>query len=133
MSVNGLITVQSQFPAAETAERLISAVKSHGLTVFASVDHADNAAKVEMALRPTYLVIFGNPRGGTPLMQDKQTAGIDLPLKALVWEDNDGKAWLTYNTAAWIAQRHGVAARSEAASKAMDSGLTVLVKAATQA
>ena len=74
--------------------------------VFARIDHAAGAASVGMALRPTELLIFGNPKGGTPLMQDRQTAGIDLPVKALAWEDADGKTWLSYNDADWIAARH---------------------------
>ena len=80
-----------------------------------------------MELRPTELLVFGNPRGGTPLMQDQQTSGIDLPVKALAWQDQDGKVWLTYNRGSWLADRHGLGAKSEAAVRAIDTGLTQLV------
>jgi uncharacterized protein (DUF302 family) len=86
-----------------------------------------------MSLRPTCLVIFGNPKGGTPLMQDQQTAGIDLPLKALVWEDAAGKVWLSYDDAGWIAARHGLGAASAQAVKAIEGGLAAVAKAATDA
>jgi uncharacterized protein (DUF302 family) len=133
MTDNGLITVPSNYPARETMDRLIAALSSRGLIVFARVDHAGGAAKVGMTLRPTEVVIFGNPKGGTPLMQDQQTAGSDLPLKALVWEDADRKVWLTYNDPAWLAQRHGLGADSAAAIKAMEAGLSAIAKDATQA
>jgi uncharacterized protein (DUF302 family) len=133
MSDDGLITVASSFSVRETLERLVSFVTSHGLVVFARIDHADGAAKVGLPLRPTELVIFGHARGGTPLMQDRQTAGIDLPLKALAWQDADHKVWLTHNDAAWIAQRHGLGPASAQAVKAMATGLAAAVKAATTA
>lgn len=88
--------------------KLIAAVGEKGLTVLAHVDHAGAAAKAGMALRPTDLLIFGNPKGGTPLMQAAQTMGIDLPLKALVWQDSDGRTWLGYNDPGWLAARHDV-------------------------
>jgi uncharacterized protein (DUF302 family) len=84
-----------------------------------------------MNLRPTQLVLFGNAKGGTPLMEDNQTAGIDLPLKALAWEDADGKVWLSYNAPSWIAQRHGLGAASAAAVNAMTAGLSALIEEAT--
>jgi uncharacterized protein (DUF302 family) len=133
MSDNGLITVASAFPVVETVERLVAMVTSHGLQIFARVDHAAGAAQVGMRLRPTYLIIFGNPKGGTPLMQDQQAAGIDLPVKALVWEDADAKVWLTYNDAAWIAERHGLGPASAQAVKAVATGLAAAAKAATVA
>jgi uncharacterized protein (DUF302 family) len=110
MTVNGLTTIPSQLGPKETMDRLEAEVKAKGLTVFARVDHAAGAAAVGMALRPTELLIFGNARGGTPLMQAEQTVGIDLPLKALVYEDGAGKVWLAYNEPSWIAQRHGLGA-----------------------
>ncbi|MDH4574530.1 hypothetical protein CUR86_20295 [Salinicola acroporae] len=79
------------------------------MTVFARVDHRQGAMSRSMALLPNEVVIFGDPKGGTPLMQCAPTAGIDLPMKALVWQDNDGQTWLGYNDPAWIARRHGVA------------------------
>jgi uncharacterized protein (DUF302 family) len=130
MSDNGLITIPSAFSVAETIDRLAAAVVSRGLAVFARVDHAAGATEVGMPLRPTQLLVFGNPKGGTPLMQERQSAGIDLPLKALAWEDADGKVWLSTNDAAWIAQRHGLGAPSEQAVASMAAGLTALTKAA---
>jgi len=91
MSENGLVSVQSQSATPETIKRLLSALAKRNLTVFARVDHAAGAASIGLPLRPTELVIFGNPKGGTALMQDHQSAGIDLPLKALVWEDSEKK------------------------------------------
>ncbi|HYL33860.1 MAG TPA: DUF302 domain-containing protein, partial [Stellaceae bacterium] len=108
MADNGLISVQSRASVRETLDRLLAALAARKLTIFARVDHAAGAASVGLTLRPTEVVIFGNPQGGTALMQDQQTAGIDLPLKALVWQDADGKVWLGYNDPAWIAQRHGL-------------------------
>ena len=133
MADNGLITVASRFSVHETVERLVSFVASHGLTVFARIDHADGAAKAGLQLRPTELLIFGHAKGGTPLMADCQTAGIDLPLKALAWEDADGKVWLTCNDAAWIAQRHGLGPASAQAVQAVAAGLAAATKAATAA
>src|SRR3981189_401483 len=119
MPNNGLVSVQSRVPAKETLDRLLAALAARKLTVFARVDHAAGAASVGPPLRPTEVVIFGDPKGGTALMQDQQSAGIDLPLKVLIWEDADGKAWLTYNDPAWIAGRHGLGTASAAAVKAM--------------
>jgi uncharacterized protein (DUF302 family) len=133
MADNGLITIPSNFSVRETVERLVSFATSHGLMVFARIDHADGAAKVGLPLRPTELVLFGHAKGGTPLIQDRQTAGIDLPLKALAWEDADHKVWLTYNDAAWIAQRHGLGAASAAAVQTIAGGLAAAAKAATAA
>jgi uncharacterized protein (DUF302 family) len=99
--------------------------------VFARIDHAQGATAVGMQLRPTELLIFGNPRGGTPLMIDHQTAGIDLPLKALAWEDDQGRVWLTYNSAEWLAQRHGLGEASAGAVTAIDDALAKLAGAAT--
>jgi uncharacterized protein (DUF302 family) len=132
MSNNGLISVQSRVSANETLDRLLAALAARKLTVFARVDHASGAASVGLPLRPTELVIFGNAKGGTGLMQDRQSAGIDLPLKALVFEDADGKAWLTYNDPAWIAERHGLGAASAAAVQAMAGLLSAIAQEATQ-
>src|SRR5437773_9279811 len=103
-----LTSIQSQFNPKETMDRLEAEIRARGMTVFARIDHAAGAAEVGLTLRPTELIIFGNARGGTPLMQSVQTVGIDLPLKALVWEDAGGKTWLSYNELSWIAQRHGI-------------------------
>ena len=132
MPNNGLISVQARVSARETLNRLLAVLAARELTVFARVDHAAGAAFVGLPLRPTEVVIFGNPMGGTALMQDQQSAGIDLPLKALVWENTDGKTWLTYNDPAWIAQRHGLGAASAAAAKAMTALLSAIAQEATQ-
>ena len=106
MAADGLITIKSSFGPEDTMKRLEAEVNAKGLTVFAHVDHAAGASAVGLSLRPTDLIIFGNAKGGTPLMQAGQEVGIDLPLKALVYEDADGKAWLVYNELPWLAERH---------------------------
>jgi uncharacterized protein (DUF302 family) len=111
--MEGLTTIISKFDPKETMDRLEAEVRARGLTVFARIDHAAGAAEVGLTLRPTELIIFGNARGGTPLMQASQTAGIDLPLKALVWQDAAGKTCLSYNEPSWIVQRHGLGVRAE--------------------
>ena len=104
---DGLVSVASTRSAGDTMNRLEALVKERGLNVFARIDHAAGAAKVGKTLRSTELLIFGNPQGGTPLMECAQTAGIDLPLKALVWTDAAGKVMLSYNDPAYLAKRHG--------------------------
>ena len=110
-------------------DRLEAEIRAHGMTVFARIDHAAGAAEVGLTLAPTELIIFGNARGGTPLMQFVQTVGIDLPLKALVWEDTAGKTWISYNEPSWIAQRHSVANAEPVVSK-MAAALSAMSKAA---
>lgn len=132
MANNGLVSMQSHVSARETLTHFLAALAARKLIVFAHVDHAAGAASVGLPLRPTEVVIFGNPKGGTALMQDQQSAGIDLPLKALVWEAADGTVWLTYNNPAWIAQRHDIGAASAAAVKAMAALLTAIAQEATQ-
>ena len=107
---NGLIHLASRHSVDETLQRLEVLLNERGITVFVRVDHSGEAAKVGLALRPTKLLIFGSPKGGTPLMQAAPTVAIDLPLKALFWEDADGKVWLTYNDPAYLQQRHNVPA-----------------------
>lgn len=106
---DGLVEIKSPFTAKETMDRLEQNAKQRGLTVFARIDHAAGAAKIGKTLRPTEVLIFGNPQGGTPFMECAQSVGVDLPLKALVWEDAQGQVWLGYNDPAFLAQRHGVA------------------------
>ena len=130
MAEDGLITVQSRFGVTETIDRLTEVVKRAGLLVFARIDHAAGARDVGASLRPTELLIFGNPRGGTPLMQDRQLAGIDLPVKALAWEDEDGKIWLSYNDPHWISERHGLGETSRATVAAMAAGMKKMIAAA---
>jgi len=111
--MKGLTSIASKFGPKETMDRLEAEIRARGLTVFARIDHTAGAAELGLTLRPTELIIFGNARGGTPLMQASQTAGIDLPLKALVWQDAAGKTWLSYNEPSWIVQRHGLGVRAE--------------------
>jgi len=105
---NGLIHLVSQHSVEDTMQRLEELLKQKGVTVFACIDHSGEAAKVGLDLRPTKLLVFGNPNSGTPLMQAAPTAAIDLPLKALIWQDADGKVWLTYNDAAYVQRRHAL-------------------------
>ena len=108
MGAEGLITIPSSYGPVETMNRLEAEVKGKGLTVFAHIDHAAGATAAGLGLNPTDLLIFGNAKGGTPLMQAVQTAGIDLPLKMLVWQDTGGQTWLSYNDPHWLAERHGI-------------------------
>ncbi len=105
---NGLVTIKSTRTVEATADRLESILKKKGMTVFIRINHTEGARKVGKKLRPTELVIFGNPKVGTPLMQCSQTAGIDLPQKALIWEDGTGQVWLSYNSPDYVAKRHHI-------------------------
>ena len=131
MAADGLTTLQSRFSPQETLLKLEAAVKAGGMAVFARVDHAAGAADVGLALRPTELVIFGNARGGTPLMQSDQTMGIDLPLKALIWQDAAGKTWLSYNDPGWLVKRHGMGREMDATVATLSAALNAVAKAAT--
>ena len=131
MAADGLITLRSAYGPTETTSRLETAVRANGLTVFARIDHAAGAAEVGLPLRPTEVLIFGNARGGTPLMQAMQTTGIDLPLKALVWQDESGSTWLAYNDPAWLARRHGLGQEVEVTVSALSAALAGITKAAT--
>lgn len=108
MSADGLITISSAFSAEETMRRLEAEVRAKGMTVFARIDHAAGASEAGLSLRPTDLLIFGAAKGGTPLMQAAQTIGIDLPLKALVSQDEEGRTYLSYNDPSFLARRHGI-------------------------
>jgi uncharacterized protein (DUF302 family) len=129
--VDGLTTIASSFGPKETMDRLEAEIRAQRMTVFARIDHAGGAALVGLKLAPTELIIFGNARGGTPLMQSVQTEGIDLPLKALVWEDAAGKTWLSYNDPSWIAQRHNVRNAEQLVSKMAAALSAMATKAAT--
>jgi uncharacterized protein (DUF302 family) len=101
----GIISKPSHYSVPETLEKLKAVLGAKGITVFAFIDHSGEAAKVGMKMHPTQLLIFGNPKGGTPIMQAAPTSAIDLPLKALAWEDGDGKVWLSYNDPAYLKRR----------------------------
>ena len=105
---NGLVRLASKYSVEQTMERLEALLQERGITVFARIDHSGEAAKVGLTMRPTKLLIFGSPKGGTPLMQAAPSIAIDLPLKALFWQDADGKVWLTYNDPAYLQHRHNV-------------------------
>jgi uncharacterized protein (DUF302 family) len=108
MQGNGVLQVASPYKVEETVRRLESVLAERGVRVFALVDHSGEAEKVGMKMRPTKLVIFGNPKGGTPVMVAAPSVAIDLPLKALVSEDEGGKVWVSYNSPEYLQQRHGV-------------------------
>ena len=105
---SGIITRPSRHSVAQTVETLTAVLRAKGVTLFALVDHAGEAAKVGMTMPPTKLLIFGNPKAGTPLMLAAPSVAIDLPLKILVWEDGQGRVWLSYNSPAYLQERHGV-------------------------
>lgn len=107
-AADGLVALKSPHSPKVTMDRLEDIVKQRGLNVFARIDHAAGAARIGKTLRPTEVLIFGNPQGGTPFMECAQSVGIDLPLKALVWEDASSQAWLGYNDPAFLAKRHSV-------------------------
>jgi uncharacterized protein (DUF302 family) len=132
MAVQGLTTIKSSHAPRETMDRLETAVTAKGLTVFARIDHAEGASAVGLSLRPTEVLIFGNAKGGTPQMQAVQTVGIDLPLKALVWQDAAGDTWLSWNDPAWLAARHGVSGAEAVAGK-LTAMLEDVAKTATGA
>ncbi len=116
---NGLITIPSNYSVKQTLDRLEAALKAAGISIFARVDHAGGAASVGLALRPTELLIFGNPKGGTPLMQANQRVGLDLPLRVLAWEDDAGNASLTYNDIDWLAARYDLDAMTAPAREGL--------------
>src|SRR5262245_28910901 len=132
MAADGLITIESRYGPEETMNRFEAEVRARGMTVFAHVDHAAGAAAVGLLLRPTELLIFGNAQTGTPLMQSTQIIGIDLPLKALVWQDASGTAWLSYNDPAFLAHRHGLDAADNTTINAMAAALKAIANKATR-
>jgi uncharacterized protein (DUF302 family) len=105
--VNGIIDVPSRYSVPETLARLQAILKEKGIAVFALIDHSGEAAKAGLTMRPTQLLIFGSPKGGTPLMVATPRVAIDLPLKVLAWQDEQGKVWLSYNSPEYLQDRHG--------------------------
>jgi uncharacterized protein (DUF302 family) len=132
MVTDGLITIPSSYGPEETMNRLEAEVRAKGMTVFARIDHAAGANAAGLSLRPIDLLVFGNAKAGTPLMQSVPTIGIDLPLKALVWQDASGATWLSYNDPSWLAKRHRVGHEGEATVHAMTAALNAVAKAATK-
>jgi uncharacterized protein (DUF302 family) len=130
MTADGLTTIPSSFGPKETMDRLEAEIRAKGMTAFARIDHAAGAVEVGLPLRPTELLVFGSAKAGTPLMQANQAIGIDLPLKALAFEDEAGKVWLAYNDPRWLAQRHGLGV---AFSHTIDAMAVTLDAVATKA
>ncbi len=128
MAADGLTTLRSNQGPKDTMDRLETAVKARGMAIFARIDHAAGANDAGLSLRPTEVLIFGNARAGAPLMQSVQTIGIDLPLKALVWQDASGDTWLSYNDPSWLAHRYG--AGSETQVGLMAAALDAVARAA---
>jgi uncharacterized protein (DUF302 family) len=128
--MEGLKTTQSNFGPQDTMDRLEREIQAHSMRVFRRINHAAMAAEVGLELLPTELILFGNPRVGTSLMQASQTIGIDLPLKALIWQDATGNTWLSYNDPAWLAKRHEVSS-AEHTIGAMTRALTEIAAKAT--
>lgn len=127
---NGLISKKSHHSVSVTLDRLEAALKEKGITIVTRWSHDAGAAKAGMNLRPTELLIFGNPKLGTHFFTSRQTAGIDLPMKALAWEDDKGQVWLTYNDPRYIAHRHGIQDRAETVAK-MEGALDTFTDLAT--
>ena len=132
MSDNGLITVSSSHSVKDTLDRFESELKSKGMTVFARIDHAAGAHEVGLTLAPTELLIFGNAKAGTPLMQARQEIGIDLPLKSLAWQGADGRTRLSYNDPTWFAKRHGLGKEVDPVISAMTAMLAAIANKASE-
>lgn len=116
-AVDGMVNVQSTFNVKETANRLESILKDKGMTVFNRIKHSEGASKVGIELRGTELIIFGNPKVGSPLMKCRQSIAIDLPQKALIWEDDKGKVWISYNNPRYLEKRHNITGCEKVISK----------------
>ena len=127
---NGIISVKSSHEVKATADRLENTLKQKGMTVFARINHTAGAQKVGKKLRPTELIVFGNPKVGTPLMQCQQSTAIDLPQKALIWEDQEGTVWYSYNDPNYLVERHGITGCAEVIKK-IETALSNFAKAAT--
>jgi uncharacterized protein (DUF302 family) len=128
---DGLITTLSRHNVSDTINHLAEIVAAKGLVVFARIDHTAHAAEVGVTVRPTELLIFGEPTSWAVLMQDKQPVGINLPMKALAWEDENGECWLTYYDIHWLAQRHGLGPAAEPAVRAIAGTMATVAIAAT--
>ena len=107
----GLVDLQSNHSVDETVEKVRAILQSKGITLFALIDHSGEAANVGMKMRPTKLLVFGNPKGGTPVMLAAPSSAIDLPLKILIWEDAQKKVWVTYNSPTYLMERHNIPAK----------------------
>jgi len=129
LAADGLVTVPSTFSVGETADRLENVLHEKGMTLFNRINHSEAAANVGVELRKTELIIFGNPKVGSPLMQCQQSVAIDLPQKALIWEDADAKVWISYNDPAYLEKRHTITGCEEVLAK-IGAALAGITKAA---
>lgn len=129
-AAKGMVKVESKFSVSETADRLEAVLKNKGMTVFNRIQHSESAEKVGIELRETELIIFGNPKAGSPLMKCQQSLAIDLPQKALIWKDENNKVWLSYNDLTYLAERHSIVGCDKALLK-VNLALDNLSKAAT--
>ena len=129
-AADGVINVPSAFNVAETADRMESILNEKGMTIFKRIKHSEGAGKVGIELRGTELIIFGNPKVGSPLMKCQQTVAIDLPQKALIWEDDKAKVWISYNDPRYLEKRHNISGCEEVISK-IEKALAGITKAAS--
>jgi uncharacterized protein (DUF302 family) len=129
MAAEGLINVQSDFNVKETTDRLENILNEKGMTIFNQINHSDAAQKVGVELRKTRLIIFGNPKVGSPLMQCQQSIAIDLPQKAIIWEDDKSKVWISYNDPRFLGKRHNIIGCDEVITK-VEKALSGITKAA---
>jgi uncharacterized protein (DUF302 family) len=131
LAADGMVTLKSAHSVSVTADKLESLLTAKGMTVMNRISHSEGAAGVDLELRPTELVIFGNPKVGTPLMQCSQSVAIDLPQKALIWEDSEGTVWLGYNDPEYLEKRHNIKGCDKALDK-VTGALAAFSKAATE-
>ena len=131
LAADGMINVKSNYNVQKTADRLENILNEKGMTIFKRIKHSESAAKVGVELRETELIIFGNPKVGSPLMKCQQSAAIDLPQKALVWEDNESTVWISYNDPRYLEKRHGISGCDEVLSK-IEKALSGITKAAAR-
>ena len=129
IAADGVINVSSEFTVVETTDRLESILKEKGMTIFNRINHAAAAAKVDIELRDTELIIFGNPKAGSPLMKCQQSVALDLPQKAIIWEDGEAKVWISYNDPAYLVTRHSISGCETAIAK-VTKALAGITKAA---
>ena len=129
VAADGVVNVTSGFNVKETADRMESVLHEKGMTIFKRIKHSEGAGKVGIELRETELIIFGNPKVGSPLMKCQQSVAIDLPQKALIWEDDKAKVWISYNDPGYLAKRHNISGCEEVISK-IEKALAGIAKAA---
>lgn len=129
VAVDGMVSKKSSHSVQASLDKLEAMVKKKGFTVFARIDHAKGASKVGKSLRPTQVLIFGNPKVGTALMSSQQSAGLDLPIRVLAWEDASGQVWIGYNEPSWLTERHAIDDRAKVVSN-MTAALKKLTDAA---